>query len=198
MGTFIDSSFNENELLASWMGAANMLPCDADSEVREMLKNQTGWREQRKKVTAEYRKLGQSVIDDAMKFVSKNRREGNASPRPIPFLHPRNDLDADQRLVWTLAQMAMTNSLPPNDDNTDRQLLMHVCGDAGCGKSHIIHCLQNDPDFHKRARILTPTGVAAVLLGNAQTAHSGLYLPIGDIRSGPLDMEAMRRLDARA
>ena len=66
---------------------------------------------------------------------------------------------------------------------------MHVVGDAGCGKSHIIHSLQNDPEFHKLARVITPTGTAAVQLGNAETAHSSLYLPIGDCRSGPLDME---------
>ena len=195
LGSFIDNAFVENDLLVSWMSAADMLPCDSDAEVREMLQNSPEWREHRRKATEKFKKLGSNVIDDALKFVAKNRREGKACPRPVPIIDPKTDLDEQQRLVWTLSQMAVTDSLPPNDDGTDRQLLMHVSGDAGCGKSHIIHCLQNDPDFLKRARFLTPTGTAAVQLGNAQTAHSGLYLPIGECRAGPLDMDAMRSFE---
>ena len=99
LGSFIDNSFLENELLASWMSAADMLPCDADSDVREMLKNPPDWSEQREKVTARYRALGDTVLDDALTFVTKNRREGISCPRPVPFVHPRDDLDDDQRLV---------------------------------------------------------------------------------------------------
>lgn len=139
--------------------------------------------------------MGPNVIDDAIRFVKKNRREGNAAPRPVPFVNPKHDLDDDQRNAWVLIQMALTDSLPPNEDGSARQLLMHVCGDAGCGKSHLVHCLMNDPEFFKRGRVVTPTGTSAVQLGgNAETAHSKLHLPIGDSRT-TLDMEAMRRLE---
>ena len=195
LGTFIDSSFLENELLSNWFCAADMIQCDADSGVREQLKNPEGWREIRRKATECFKKLGPNAIDDAIRFVSKNRKEGNAAPRPVPFVDPKTDLDKDQRNAWILIQMALTDSLPPNADGTDRQLLMHVCGDAGCGKSHLIHCLMTDPEFFKRGRVVTPTGTSAVQLGgNATTAHSKLYLPIGDKRT-TLDMEAMRRLE---
>ena len=67
--------------------------------------------------------MGENVIDDALRFLAKNRKEGKTCPRPVPCVHPRDDLDDDQRLVWILTQMAMSDSLPPNDDDSDRQLL---------------------------------------------------------------------------
>ena len=97
LGTFIDNSFLENELLSNWLSAADMLPCDADSEVREQLKNPPEWREIRRKATERFKKLSPTAIDDAIRFVSKNKREGNVTPRPVPFVHPKNDLDKDQR-----------------------------------------------------------------------------------------------------
>ena len=180
------------------MRAADMLPCDGDSEVREQLKNPPDWREQRAKVHARYKAMGPTVIDDAIRFVAKNRRDGKYTPRPVPFVHPKRDLADDQKLVWILAQMALTDTLPPNEDGSDRQLLMQVSGDAGCGKTHVVHCLQNDSEFLKLGRVVTPTGTAAVQLGGiAETAHSSLYLPIGDCRAGPLDLEMMRNLELK-
>ena len=44
---------------------------------RRLLTNPADWYEQRMKVYHKYASKGPSVIDDAMRFVEKNRKEGN-------------------------------------------------------------------------------------------------------------------------
>ncbi len=72
----------------------------------------------------------------------------------------------------------MTADVPCGAGYGDRQMLMIVQGEAGTGKSRIIKCWQNDPDFHKHGLVVAPTGIAAAPCGG-RTFHSAFKTPVG-------------------
>ena len=56
-------------------------------------------------------------------------------------------------------------------------MLVIVQGEAGTGKSRIIKCWQNDPDFQKHGLVVAPTGIAASAAGG-RTFHSVFKTPV--------------------
>ena len=67
-----------------------------------------------------------------------------------------------------------------------RQVLMHMRGKPGTGKSEVLKCAQTDELFQKHARLAATTGSAGCLIGGS-TIHSLVLLPFQYSRRGPLD-----------
>ncbi len=198
LGAVLDNSWVDDPMRAGLALATNMIKIP-EQHSRLLLRNPDDWYEQRLKVYNKYNNMGPTVIRDALHFIEKNRREGRAR-HPInapktPFYHPKKDLDADQRRVWLLAQMAMFDKLPKKDGK-HKQLLLRVRGGGGCGKTRVIECLLNDPEFAARGRLHTPTGASAAHAGGT-TYYASMILPVGESNVHALSGEAKRRVELR-
>ena len=93
-------------------------------------------------------------------------------------------LDDEQRIMWVILQLACRDELIIKGEK--RQVLMHMCGKPGTGKSEVLKCAQTDELFQKHARLAATTGSAGCLIGGS-TIHSLVLLPFQYFRRGPLD-----------
>lgn len=193
LSDFVENEMCEDPLLVGLMLGAGLMGTIPEEHSRRILVNPPDWSEQREKIRQNYTT---EQIQHAHGFVEKNRREGKSGTRRLKFVDPlpdKNQMDADQRLIWVLAQMVISGDLPKKHGKRLKQLLLQVKGPAGHGKSNIVWSLQNDPKFVKHARYLAPTGCAATNVAGL-TCHSGLKLPVGESRAYVLTGDAKHRL----
>ena len=125
--------------------------------------------------------LGPGVVEEAMRFIEKNRQAGVVGSQEFKLIDPHPEvkhLDDAQRTLWALGRRAVTDEVPCGSRYDDHQMLLIVQGEAGTGKSRVIKCWQNDPDFQKHGLVVAPTGIAAAPAGG-RTFHSAFKTPVG-------------------
>ena len=94
----VDGTWTDDPMLAGLFGAANMIHIP-EQHSRRLLTNPDDWYERRQEVYEKYASKGPNVIEEAMRFVEKNRKDGNHT-HPINMKKdPKSDLDDTQRLV---------------------------------------------------------------------------------------------------
>ena len=93
-------------------------------------------------------------------------------------------LDDEQRIMWVILQLACRDELIIKGEK--QQVLIHMRGKPGTGKSEVLKCAQTDELFQKHARLAATTGSAGCLIGGS-TIHSLVVLPFQYSRRGPLD-----------
>lgn len=103
-------------------------------------------------------------------------------------------LDDDQKIMWVILQLACRDELIINGEK--KQVLMHMRGKPGTGKSFVLQCAQTDDMFKKHARLAATTGSAGCLIGGT-TIHSLVLLPFKNARRGPLDGKDKHNVEER-
>ena len=121
----------------------------------------------------------------AMAWVRKQKkdRQEDLTTRDFGVIDCRK-MDDEQRIMWVILQLACRDELEINGEK--RQVLMHMRGRPGTGKSTVLQCAQTDDLFKKHARLAATTGSAGCLIGGT-TIHSLVLLPFMNSRRGPLD-----------
>ena len=132
VGAFVDNSWGDDPLYNQPLLATGMYGNIAETSSVNLLPNPTAWKTDRQTARAQFTA---DQLATGEHFLQRHRREGTTLRHNLPFVNPKTQLDEQQRLVWTLAQLAMNDDLPPNEDGSHRQLLLQVPAPGGYGKS---------------------------------------------------------------
>ena len=129
-----------------------------------------------------------------MTWVQKQKKEQNVlTMRDFGVVDSRK-LDDDQKIMWVILQLACRDELIINGKK--KQVLMHMRGKPGTGKSFVLQCAQTDDTFKKHAPLAATTGSAGCLIGGT-TIHSLVLLPFKNARRGPLDGKDKHNVEER-
>jgi len=173
-------------------GVKNSETCSTRAE--EILRTGRDWqaeRDAREKARDNYT---YDEVDKAMSWIKTQKDEQQALTMRDFGVVDSSKLNDEQKLMWVILQLACRDELEINGKK--RQVLMHMRGKPGTGKSFVLQCAQTDDIFQKRARLTAMTGSAGCLIGGT-TLHSLVLLPVREARRGPLDGTAKANVEQR-
>ena len=164
------------------------------TRAEEILRTGRNWSAELKARDEVRDKYTDQEVAQAVAWIQKQKKERKVlTLRDFGVVDSRK-LDENQKIMWVILQLACRDELIINGEK--KQVLMHMRGKPGTGKSFVLQCAQTDDLFKKHARLAATTGSAGCLIGGT-TIHSLVLLPFKNARRGPLDGKDKHNVEDR-